>query len=244
MSASDDDRSDAPAGADEPERIQRRIEETRSHMTDTLTALEQKLSARQLTDNVIDAVRTAVIGTGDGSNDMIDMVKRNPIPAALAGIGIGWMIFGSRPPRRSKPASTSPGMASRVGSVTERVASRVGETASSYAGQARTLADATQSRATRAANRVIEDNPLAVGLVGLVLGATIGALLPMTRREGEWLGAAHTHLVDQAGELGREALDRARTVAEAAGEAAVGVVEREFGVANKKAAGGGTPTSH
>src|SRR5258708_39614307 len=105
MSVSD---REAPSGAD-PERIERQIEETRNHMTSTLTELERRLSARQITNDVFDALRDAVIGTGEGSKDMIDIVRRNPIPAALIGIGIGWMIFGTT--RRTPAASVRPAAA-------------------------------------------------------------------------------------------------------------------------------------
>src|SRR5258708_36846189 len=103
MSVSD---REAPSGAD-PERIERQIEETRNHMTSTLTELERKLSARQITNDVFDALRDAVIGTGEGSKDMIDMVRRNPIPAALIGLGIGWMVFGTTRRANAAPATTA-----------------------------------------------------------------------------------------------------------------------------------------
>jgi hypothetical protein len=223
--------SERDAGHADPERIQRQIEETRSHMTSTLTELERKLSARQLTNDVFDAMREAVIGTGDGSKVMIEFIKKNPVPAALIGLGIGWMLFGATRPRAATHRAATPpetehrrganggangsGMASRVSAATGHYAARVGDTASSYAGRARSMA---------------EDNPLAIGAVGLVLGGLIGALLPMTRRESEWFGSAQAQFVDQAEELGRETLERARDVAEHAGRAAVDVVERELGV--------------
>src|SRR5262250_3326715 len=80
---------------DDPERIERQIAETRNNMTGTLTELERRLSARQITTDVFDALREAMVGTGEGSKDMIDLVRKNPIPAALIGIGLGWMIFGA-----------------------------------------------------------------------------------------------------------------------------------------------------
>ena len=35
-------------------------------------------------------------GRHSGANQIMDMIKHNPIPVALIGIGLGWMIFSGR----------------------------------------------------------------------------------------------------------------------------------------------------
>jgi hypothetical protein len=85
---------------------------------------------------------------------------------------------------------------------------------------------------------MMQDNPLAVGALGVVIGALVGAILPMSRRESEWLAEAQQQVVDQAAAMGREAVERARDVAQEAGRAAVQVVERELGVDKPRTNGG------
>ena len=54
--------------------------------------------------------------------------------------------------------------------------------------------------ATRKAGDAVQDNPLAVLVGGLALGALAGTLLPRTRREEELLGDVSRTIHDRAGE--------------------------------------------
>lgn len=224
MSASDNRDDDAS----EPARIERQIEETRTHLTDTLTALEQKLSARQITTDVFGAVRDTVMGAGEGQQAMLDLVRRNPIPATLIGVGLAWMVFGTttRPAHRPReapaptpaPAGTrfpdDPALPDESTGVSARVA-----------------------RVQDRAGAMMQDNPLVVGAVGAVIGALIGAILPQSRRESTLLADTQSQLIDQATEIGRDAVARAQDIARHAGRAAVEVVEQELGVAKPRPAG-------
>ncbi|AHE54765.1 hypothetical protein [Sphingomonas sanxanigenens] len=63
--------------------------------------------------------------------------------------------------------------------------------------------DATKrgaASATRKAGDAVQDNPLAVLVGGLALGALAGTLLPRTRREEELLGDVSRTIHDRAGE--------------------------------------------
>lgn len=259
MSSPENDRivglalDDAPRSADDPAAIQREIEETRSQMTTTLNAIEQKLSPRQITNEVFDTVRDAVLGTGDGSNDMLQMIRNNPIPGALVGLGLGWMIFSNRgraiasdvygasarwlPQGRQGTNGSGNGLLHRAAVAASDVGERARETTAQVSEKARALA----GTATRPTARLAEDNPLLVGAVGVILGATIAVVLPMTRRENEVLGDAQAELVERAEDIGREVVDRARTVAETAGRAAVDVVERELGTPSRGTRANGKP---
>lgn len=79
------------------------IEDTRSHMSETIDAIQAKLSPQRLTEQAKEIVHDATIGRVEHAmNDMtdsardtgytlLDTVRQNPIPLALAGIGIGWL---------------------------------------------------------------------------------------------------------------------------------------------------------
>ncbi|MDQ2687164.1 MAG: hypothetical protein M3Y28_04780, partial [Armatimonadota bacterium] len=51
--------------------------------------------------------------------------------------------------------------------------------------------------------RVLQENPLALGLIALAIGALIGILLPGTDKENELMGGKRDELLDQ----GRHAVE-------------------------------------
>lgn len=62
--------------------------------------------------------------------------------------------------------------------------------------------------------QTMEENPLLVGAATLALGIVAGLATPSTDVEDEWLGEKRDQLLDQAKELGQEALDKGKQVAE------------------------------
>jgi ElaB/YqjD/DUF883 family membrane-anchored ribosome-binding protein len=84
------------------------IRETRDRMSDTLDELGNRLNPHRLKAQVKENIREATVGrvetmarnAADRVNEtrhgMIDRIRENPIPAALIGIGLGWMLFGGR----------------------------------------------------------------------------------------------------------------------------------------------------
>jgi hypothetical protein len=73
----------------------------------------------------------------------------------------------------------------------------------------------------------LHEQPLVLGALGLAVGAAIGASLPTTEREDEWLGEAGDRLKDGARRLTREQLERARAAGRAAYEAAIEEADRQ-----------------
>jgi len=59
----------------------------------------------------------------------------------------------------------------------------------------------------------MESNPLLVGAATLALGIVAGLAIPSTDVEDEWMGETRDQLVDQAKELGQEALDKGKEMA-------------------------------
>jgi hypothetical protein len=65
-----------------------------------------------------------------------------------------------------------------------------------------------------------DEQPLILGVLGLALGAALGAGLPATRREDELMGDMRDETLHRAREAGKEQLEKAQHVAIAASEAA------------------------
>jgi hypothetical protein len=59
----------------------------------------------------------------------------------------------------------------------------------------------------------IEENPLAVGAVALVVGAAVGFAIPMTKKENEYLGEYRDTVVEKAQETAQEALGTVKQMA-------------------------------
>ncbi len=77
--------------AENPEQIENDIQRTRAEMTDTIQAIERKLSPKTLMDNAMDTMRTSNMSAGR----MADLVKENPFPMAMVGLGLGWLVINS-----------------------------------------------------------------------------------------------------------------------------------------------------
>jgi hypothetical protein len=73
-----------------PEDIEAEIAATRSGLAETLEALESRLAPRQLIEKGFDMMRDGI----DGNMGRVGQVlKENPIPLALIGAGIGWLML-------------------------------------------------------------------------------------------------------------------------------------------------------
>ncbi|HYH92635.1 MAG TPA: DUF3618 domain-containing protein [Candidatus Saccharimonadales bacterium] len=108
----DDERGADPGTGDETEReIEARvadIESTRQEMTSTVEVIGERLDPANIIQDAKETVREATVGkvetmAQDASSmvgstaqqagaGIVETIKQNPIPAAMAGIGIGWLL--------------------------------------------------------------------------------------------------------------------------------------------------------
>jgi hypothetical protein len=85
--------------------IRDEIEQTRAELSDTIDQIQERLNPQYLVEEARDAVKTATIGKaermvsnvtdsarGAGSSFM-DTIRENPLPAAMAGLGLGWLFM-------------------------------------------------------------------------------------------------------------------------------------------------------
>jgi ElaB/YqjD/DUF883 family membrane-anchored ribosome-binding protein len=81
------------------------IERTRADMSETVDAIQDRLSPQNLKEQAKDRVKEATVARArEARSGIVDTVKANPLPAALTGIGLGWLLVsarqqGSAPPR-------------------------------------------------------------------------------------------------------------------------------------------------
>jgi ElaB/YqjD/DUF883 family membrane-anchored ribosome-binding protein len=172
---------EADANRVEIERTRAEIERTRADMSETVDAIQERLSPENLKEQAKDRVKDATVGKAKGAgNSVVETIKENPLPAALTGLGIGWILAKARqrstsPPlhiREYEAAGASPttydqppyaddyiAEGSTTGRVVERTRDKVGETTSRVqdrAGQAASRAGDAVSNAGSATKNLGE----------------------------------------------------------------------------------------
>ena len=218
--------------------ILREIESTRSDMDHTLTAIERKLTPGQLVDQGLDYLR------GSGANEFVHnlggSVKQNPLPVALVGIGLAWLMAGGRNGGGRSTGAVrdwSEGAASRIAEASGGARERVGQARQSLSDTAQSArerlsrtADSARHQLDRAREGydwMVREQPLALGAIGVAIGALFAAAAPRTRKEDELMGETRDRLMDQAKEAGKAQLDKAKEVADKAASAATGEAQRQ-----------------
>jgi hypothetical protein len=224
------------------------IAETRDEMSETIEAIQDRLTPSNIVANATDSVRTAATEkvkqmantAGDAAdrmmnNTFMDTVRANPLPAAMIGIGAAWLLMKGRSREdydrtsayrdeydwrtrtgastlRYGSADTTPqrDTAGRIGDVASTVASRASETVD----EVRYAARRTARRAQFSFDRVLRENPLALGAAATLVGAAIGMTMPATETENELMGEARDSVVGRAREMASDAAERVSNVAE------------------------------
>src|SRR5947207_6849008 len=108
----------------------------------------------------------------------------------------------------------------------DRTAGGAGRAASAIAGSASTLGNSAAASG-RDIMDFCRDQPLVVAGLGLAVGAAVGAMLPRTRAEDQFMGDLSDQLKEQTKEFAGEQLDKAKTVGERAYDAAQHEAERQ-----------------
>jgi hypothetical protein len=107
---SDASTSDASEDADtlEIEAAKAQIEQTRAEMSDTIEAIKEKLNPQHLVEHAKESLHDATIGRAQDAASatmetargacamMMQTIRENPVPAAMAGIGLGWLWMSGR----------------------------------------------------------------------------------------------------------------------------------------------------
>lgn len=113
-------------------------------------------------------------------------------------------------------ADTDRGVGEKVSEKVSDVAAR----ASDYVNDARYAARRTTRRAQTSFDRVLRENPLALGAAATLIGAAIGMTIPATEAENELMGDARDTVVERARGMASDAAERVQNTAEQVKEVA------------------------
>ena len=97
----------------DPRRIEHDLDQTRSRLDGHLTELQQRLSPGQVLDDVMRYFRGSE-GADFGRN-LLDSVRANPLPAALTGIGVAWLMTVNPRGAATGPSSATNGVGTARG---------------------------------------------------------------------------------------------------------------------------------
>ncbi len=170
-----------PVEVDEVEATRVEIERTRADMSETVDAIQERLSPQNLKEQAKDRVKEATVGRArEARAGVVETVRANPLPAALTGIGLGWLLMSARQQSQSQPryrdnvhrptneyarevdeyATVEPKYLPREGSegasagdLAGRARDRVGETATHAQDKAGDLANRAQNKASNLGSR-------------------------------------------------------------------------------------------
>src|SRR5580704_4119360 len=170
-----------------------------------LLASNTGLADRVVNDERVQAARRRIgelagdIGIGgsssEGSGGQILGPDGEPLTRTDAERGNGWV---------HQAAGAARGAITSVRDASSAVLDR--------AGAATDLA----SRASSQVTEKLSTDPWLIGVAGLVAGAIFAAILPPTRIEQDYIGEARDGLWNKANELGHEAAERVRDLADSA----------------------------
>lgn len=185
------------------------LDQTRARIDERARALQDRLSPGQVFERVYDQIRDS--GGREFFSNLGRKVSENPLPIALSSVGIAWLMLSSRREREFVHTGNGHGRATEA----VRRAGEKARSASQYvAERGRELGHRVRSGTGRVQDtwqRMLEDQPLVLGLLGIAAGAALGVALPRTGVEDEWLGEASDDVKRKAVAKGRERLEDVRT---------------------------------
>jgi hypothetical protein len=256
-------------GSRSSQEVQREVQQSRAEVEKTLEAIQERLSPGQMFEQVVDYMRSS--NGSDFLRNLGTVVRDNPVPIALVGTGLVWlMLSSSRSGReyddeddllesygesrygvelsedagnggsawgqgaRETVREWTQGARARTRHVRDHARrlgasarDRVSETGEQLWHGAGDRASYYGRRVRRGFFDTLHEQPLVLGALGLAAGAAIGAALPATEREDEWLGESRDRLKERAKEVSWEQVEKARATASAAYSAAREEAERQ-----------------
>jgi hypothetical protein len=176
------------------------------------------------------ATRDELLDDDERNSGFMARIRSNPIPAALAGVGLSWLAFSSNERDEARDSSRWRGPSGEGAWRTDRsdesavggqsVTSNLTESASQIASRGRQYVSETTGSMRRMTRRrqnqlqrMVQENPLLVGAGALMLGAAFGLAVPETETENEWMGDARDTMVDRAREMARDAATQVQDAA-------------------------------
>jgi len=227
---------------DTTNQFERDADSRRAKMDSTLDQLKDRMSVDRLVD---DATRFLGLDQAGATLRRIGgTMQANPVALGLMGVGLACLIVGFGSSRGSAPRRAgqdddtwTSGLSGAAGDAAGRVRDAVGTVQSEAADLASAARDKVESglgRVSETAGHLredlsarLEDNPLLIGGLAVLLGTVVGISLPRTQTENSLMGRQRDQLLDDAKAASVALRDRAVDAAQKTYDAAVNTARGE-----------------
>lgn len=230
------------------EKLEQDADSHRANVESTLDKLKDRMSVDQVAGDV-----GRFLGLSDPAatlRSVTRQVKANPVALGMVGLGLAWFAFGSRPsakPPTQWSAQKWQGRGaenawdSRVAEITGDAGSRISNAAADVKDQAYEMVQSARTKMQDGLSAVsetagdlgqslsarLENQPLLVGGLAVVLGTIVGAVLPRTQTEDALMGDQRDQLMAGAKQATSTLRDRAVDAAQQTYDAAVDAAHDE-----------------
>jgi len=224
---------------------EREVEASRGELDRTVEALKDRMTPGQLFD---EAMRTM----SDSGNlvlaKLADQAKANPLPLAVIGAGVAWLLATSGPKTAEARAFAPPrrsgdGLSEKARSMQARASDALGDAQQGLAGAMDGVRDSVQSaqagmskftsgasaamdqagdygrQARGAMMDLMDREPLLIGGAGLLIGLALGSAMPTTEAEKRTLGPAADRMIEKGRSFAQDRLEDVQERASAAFDA-------------------------
>lgn len=219
--------------------LEREIDQQRAHIGETISALEAQFSPGQMLDKVLTYSKT---NGAEFSRNLIETVKNNPVPTLLTALGVAWLMYSQNNRAVSSDyehaSNASYGVdpaydhhPSKAGELKDKamhlkenlkgnigeLGHRVGHASSQLRHSAGHTGHELRARAGQVGHSfqtLLREQPLAVGAIGIALGALVAATLPATSTEDRYLGETRDKVANKARQKVQEGKQKVNAMGE------------------------------
>lgn len=179
--------------------IERTAEELKARVTPDNLAETARQAILESTQRVEDKVKELAGTAGDRVEDIgsqaAQYFQHNPMPALLAGLGLGLLI--SMAERQNTRSNMESYGTAEPGRFTQALSQRP-------------ALMRAQRRTVRQARRLNRKHPLMLGAAVFGVGLLLGSLIPNTRREDDLMGPTRDKLLETSKESAQQVVEQAK----------------------------------